>query len=105
VSAPIPAAWRIGVTPSGLPITCDGCRRATGPVTEAMVHPVRHPERWDNGAGQPCGPGDVHFIVCPPQPDGSNPCLVVAELEESLDTPAGPDCGCRACRIGLGRHR
>jgi hypothetical protein len=78
----------LAYTPSGLPITCDGCRKHLGEIDEAtMVYPVRRPELWPPG---------VVFIVCPPPPDGSHPCLDLAVLEESLDTPPGSDCGCRA---------
>jgi hypothetical protein len=91
-------------TPSGMTITCDGCRQPTGPVDAAtMVHDVRHPEKWAVG-GRPGRPGELHFIVCPPRPDGTNPCLVLAQLDEEMDTPPGPDCGCAACLTGHG-HR
>lgn len=84
-------------TASGQPITCDGCRARIERVTAAtMVHPVRRPEVWPS-------PPPV-FIVCGPMPDGSQPCLDLAILEESLDPPPGPDCGCASCRTGAGRH-
>lgn len=98
-------AWHgRSTTPSGQPITCDGCRKPLGPIDAAtQVHDVRRPEKWAIN-GRPGRPGELHFIVCPPLPDSSNPCLILAELEESLDTPPGPDCGCRSCLTNAGRH-
>lgn len=91
-------------TPSGKPITCDGCRTRIARVDAAtMVYPVRRPEVWARPDGTRARPGDVVFIVCPPV-DGSHTCLDLAVMEESLDTPPGPDCGCASCITGAHRH-
>jgi hypothetical protein len=90
MSAPIPPSWLAGRTPSGQRIVCDGCRTPQQTVDpETQVYPVRRPELW---------PAGTKFIVCPPLPDGSHPCLDLAVMEESLDTPPGPDCGYASCR-------
>lgn len=83
-------------TPSGKPITCDGCRARIERVHAAtMVHPVRRPALWPVGSV---------FIVCAPMPDGSHPCLDLAVLEESLDPAPGPDCGCGSPLCGGSRR-
>lgn len=70
----------------GGPITCDGCGRVLERVDPDMIHPA--PEAvW--------GP-DVIYIVCPPRPDGAQPCWDVARLDDQVHAVVGcadPGCG------------
>lgn len=66
----------IALTPSGRPITCDGCGAFIEVVREDMKHPVLYPHQWAET--------DVIYIVCRPMPDGSQPCLDLAQLADEL---------------------
>lgn len=67
---------------NGRPIRCDGCGCPVERVTEDMTRPVPDDVAATNYGREP-GSGLV-YIVCAPLPDGSQPCLVLAELNESL---------------------
>jgi len=69
----------IARTPSGQVITCDGCHAPVEEVTDAMRHPV--PAEISLAV---YGRDDLHYIVCRPLPDGSQPCLVLALLADEL---------------------
>ncbi|WP_148086537.1 hypothetical protein [Micromonospora sp. HM5-17] len=69
----------VEVTPSGRPVTCDGCGAPVEKVTAAMRHPVP-PDTGLTLYGRP----DLEYIVCGPLPDGSQPCLVLAWLADEL---------------------
>ncbi|MFI9845047.1 hypothetical protein ACIHFD_49070 [Nonomuraea sp. NPDC051941] len=64
----------IALTPSGKPITCDGCNAFVEEVRDDMVHPASV-DVW--------GPGVV-YIVCRPLPNGDQPCLTLAQLSDDL---------------------
>ena len=66
-------------TPSGQPVTCDGCGALVEQVTDAMCHPVP----VEVGLAV-YGRADLHYIVCGPLPDGSQPCLALAVLADEL---------------------
>jgi hypothetical protein len=66
-------------TPSGQQITCDGCAAPVEQVTDAMRIPVPAAVALAN-----YGRADLEYIVCSPLPDGSQPCLTLAELAEEL---------------------
>lgn len=66
-------------TPSGELITCDGCAAPVEEVTDAMRHPV--PVEVGRAV---YGRTDLHYIVCAPLPDGSQPCLTLALLADEL---------------------
>jgi hypothetical protein len=66
-------------TPSGQPITCDGCGALVEVVTDAMRHRVPR-----EVALATYGRDDLDYIVCGPLPDGSQPCLVLAGLSDEL---------------------
>lgn len=69
----------IARTPSGQPITCDGCGAAVERVTEEMKHPV--PEEV---ALRTYGQQGLVYIVCAPLSDGAQPCLDLAKLADEL---------------------
>ncbi|THA72518.1 hypothetical protein E6R60_26680 [Streptomyces sp. A0642] len=79
----------IARTPSGEVITCDGCKAPVEDVTPDMEHPTP-PGLY---AGQ-----NVRYIVCAPLPDGSQPCLILARLNDELHLRR-----CTPCRRTLGR--
>lgn len=82
-ATPLPS--RLAFTPSGKPITCDGCGahvelpHGADEIPENMVHPVP-----DDVALRNYGKTGLNYIVCSPLPDGSQPCLVLAELDDEL---------------------
>lgn len=78
----------IALTPSGKVITCDGCKAPVEEVTPDMEHPTP-PGVY---AGE-----NVRYIVCPPLPDGSQPCLTLARLDDELHLRH-----CTPCRHALG---
>lgn len=81
------AALTVVVTPSGQPVTCDGCGVTFNKITDDMVHPVLYPENW---AGE-----DLVYIVCPPLPDGTQRCLKLAQLlDEEYDLARCRQPGC-----------
>lgn len=70
----------VALTPSGKVITCDGCGAPVEEVLDSMKHPVLRPylyEPWLRGV-------HVDYIVCAPLPDGFQPCLGLAQLDEEL---------------------
>jgi hypothetical protein len=69
----------VATTPSGQPIVCDGCGAPVEAVTEAMTHPVPRAV-----ALAVYGKTDLIYVVCAPLPDGSQPCLVLAQLSDEL---------------------
>lgn len=69
----------IARTPSGQPITCDGCGIPVEEVTDAMQHPVPTALARAN-----YGKDHLVYIVCPPRPDGRQPCLDAAQHAEEL---------------------
>jgi hypothetical protein len=73
----------VATTPSGQPITCDGCGAPVEEVTAAMKHPVPLGIA-DSVYGKDNRNGDLVYIVCAPLPDGNQPCLVLALLADEL---------------------
>lgn len=69
----------VETTPSGRTVTCDGCGRPVETVTPEMTHPVPP----DTGLTL-YGRTDLVYIVCPPLPDGTQPCLTLAWLADEL---------------------
>jgi hypothetical protein len=69
-------------------VTCAGCGAPVEAVTPEMVHPA--PEAvW--------GPGVV-YVVFRPMADGSQPCLVLAQLADELyERVRCRRPGCRGC--------
>ncbi|WP_043737514.1 hypothetical protein [Nocardia asiatica] len=61
-------------TPSGYPITCDGCDAPIEKLSDDMKFPAPL-DVWGANA---------LYIVCGPLPDGSQPCLQLAELSDEL---------------------
>lgn len=89
-------------TPSGKIITCDGCGAPVERVTESMRHPVPAGIALKNyGTGN--RDGNLVYIVCAPLPDGTQPCLALAELAEELyDRCRCRVPGCDGTRCGGG---
>lgn len=73
----------VAATPSGQPITCDGCGAPVEAVTAAMRHPVP-PEIACSVYGKDNTDGDLVYIVCAPLPGGTQPCLDLALLADEL---------------------
>lgn len=70
-------------TPSGQPITCDGCGAPVEEVTAAMRHPV--PLEIAHAVyGKDNSDGGLVYIVCEPPPGGTRPCLDLALLADEL---------------------
>jgi hypothetical protein len=69
----------LATTPSGTPVTCDGCGAFVEDVTDAMRHPVPTDIAIAN-----YGRTGVEFVVCAPGADGTQPCLDLALLAEEL---------------------
>lgn len=73
----------VATTPSGQPITCDGCGAPVEAVTPAMKHPV--PSGIARAVyGKDNRDGDLVYIVCAPLPGGTQPCLDLALLADEL---------------------
>lgn len=78
----------IARTASGQPITCDGCGAYVEEVRDDMKHPAPE-DVW--------GPG-VIYIVCPPLPNGGQPCLTLAKLsDEQYRSERCTKPGCTGC--------
>jgi hypothetical protein len=73
----------IATTPSGQPVTCDGCGAPVEAVTAAMRHPVPL-EVAHSVYGKDNTDGDLVYIVCAPLPGGTQPCLDLALLADEL---------------------
>jgi len=73
----------VAITPSGQPITCDGCGAPVEAVTAAMRHTV--PLQVAHLVyGKENTDGDLVYIVCAPLPGGTQPCLDLALLADEL---------------------
>lgn len=70
-------------TPGGQPVTCDGCGAPVEEVTGPMRHPVPDGIARAN-YGRDNSSGDLVYIVCAPMPDGTQPCLSLAQLAEEM---------------------
>lgn len=87
-------------TPSGQPVTCDGCGAPVEEVTEPMRHRVPDEIALRN-YGTDNGSGELAYIVCAPMPDRSQPCLGLAQLaEEMYDRLRRRAPGCDGTRCG-----
>lgn len=72
----------IALDVNGRPIRCDGCGYPVERVTPEMTRPVPDEIAAVNYGRAP-GSGLI-YIVYAPLPDGTQPCLVLAELNEEL---------------------